>query len=57
MKPYSVMQTPPMTQLGMVERKVTNGPKKEAMIAMQAVQRIVTTDALPVMATQPMLSP
>ena len=51
------MQTPPITQEGIELRKVTNGPKKEMMMAMIAVVRIVTTEALPVMATQPTDSP
>ena len=57
MKPYSAMQTPPMTQFGMVERRVTKGPKKEATIARMAVARMVTTEAFPEMATQPTDSP
>ena len=51
------MQTPPITQAGIVERKVTNGPKKEITIAIIAVQRMVTIEALPVIATQPTDSP
>ena len=51
------MQTPPITQFGILARKVTNGPKKEIMIAMTAVVRIVTTEAFPVIATQPTDSP
>ena len=57
MKPYSAMQTPPMTQAGIVARNVANGPMKLMTIAMIAVQRIVTTEALPEIATQPMDSP
>ena len=37
MKPYSVMQTPPITQVGIVLRKVTNGAKKLATMARIAV--------------------
>ena len=51
------MQTPPITQLGMEARNVTNGPKNEMIIAIIAVARIVTTEALPVIATQPTDSP
>ena len=57
MKPYSEIQTPPITQLGIVARNVTNGATKDASIAMIAVARIVTTEALPVIATQPTDSP
>ena len=41
----------------MEERNVKNGPKKEMIIAIIAVARIVTTEALPVIATQPNDSP
>ena len=51
------MHTPPITQEGMVERKVTKGAKKEITIAMIAVVKIVQTEALPEMATQPTDSP
>ena len=56
-KPYRVMHTPPMTQVGIVLRKVTNGPQKLAAMARIAVARMVTTEALPVIATQPTDSP
>ena len=46
-----------MTQEGMVERKVTKGAKKEMTMAMIAVTRMVRTEALPVIATQPTDSP
>ena len=51
------MHTPPITQEGMVARKVTKGAKNEATIARIAVASIVSTDALPVIATQPTDSP
>ena len=57
MNPYSVMHTPPITQEGIVAKRVTNGAKKEATIAITAVVNIVITEALPVIATQPTLSP
>ena len=41
----------------MEARNVTNGPKNEMIIAIIAVARIVTTEALPVIATQPTDSP
>ena len=41
----------------MVERKVTKGAKKDAKIHIIAAVRIVTTDALPEIATQPTDSP
>ena len=46
-----------MTQEGIVARKVTKGPKKEITIARTAVVKMVTTEALPVIATQPTDSP
>ena len=52
-----VTHTPPITHDGIVARNVTNGPKNEIRIAIIAVVRIVTTDALPVIATQPTDSP
>ena len=51
------MQTPPITALGIEARKVTNGPKNDITIAKIAVVRIVTIEALPVIATQPIDSP
>ena len=57
MNPYRVTHTPPITQFGIVERKVTNGPKKEIIIAITAVAKMVTTEAFPVIATQPTDSP
>ena len=57
MKPYRAIQTPPMTQEGIVERNVTKGAKKEMTIARHAVTKIVNTEAFPVMATQPTDSP
>ena len=56
-KPYRAMQTPPMTQLGMEERKVTKGPKKEITMLMIAAVVMVMTDAFLVIATQPTDSP
>ena len=44
MKPYSAMQTPPITQLGMVERKPTKGAMKAISIASIAVTMMVLTD-------------
>ena len=57
MKPYRAMQTPPITHFGIVARNVTKGAMNAATMAMMAVQRIVTMEALPEMATQPMDSP
>ena len=57
MNPYRAMQTPPITQEGMVARKVTKGAKKEAAIAISAVTDIVIVEALPEIATQPTDSP
>ena len=57
MKPYKAIQTPPMTQLGIVLSKMENGKMKDKTIAKQAVVKIVLTEALPEMATQPMDSP
>ena len=57
MKPYKAIQTPPMTQLGIVLSKSENGKMKDNTMAMQAVTKIVLTEALPEMATQPMDSP
>ena len=51
------MQTPPITHEGIVERNVTNGAKNDAIMQRIAVARIVTTEALPVIATQPTDSP
>ena len=51
------MQTPPITQPGIDERNVTNGPINEAIMAKIAVANIVITEAFPVMATQPTDSP
>ena len=41
----------------MLERKITNGPKKEITMHIIAVAMMVTTEALPVIATQPTDSP
>ena len=57
MKPYSAMHTPPMTQLGMVSRKQTNGVRKAIRMHITAVVRMVHTEAFFVMATQAMGSP
>ena len=57
MKPYRVTHTPPITQEGMVARKVANGEMNEITIAMIAVVKMVRTDALPEIATQPTDSP
>ena len=46
-----------MTQEGMVSRKVVNTPIKEQRMAKIAVTKVVATEALPEMATQPMDSP
>ena len=51
------MQTPPMTQEGMVDRKAMKGATKAMTMARMAVVRMVTTEALPEMATQPTDSP
>lgn len=51
------MHTPPITQFGIDARKVTKGPKKEMIIAIAAVVRMVTTEAFPVIATHPTDSP
>ena len=51
------MQIPPTTQLGIVLTNATNGVKNESRIAMIAVRPMVETEALPVIATQPTLSP
>ena len=57
MNPYNEIQTPPITQEGIVERNVEKGPKNEITIAMIAVVKIVTTDAFPEIATHPTDSP
>ena len=57
MKPYRAMHTPPITQPGMELTKATNGEKKLTSMARMAVARIVTTEALRVMATQATDSP
>ena len=46
-----------MTQLGIVLSKMENGKMKLKTMAMMAVVKIVLTEALPEMATQPMDSP
>ena len=46
-----------MTQLGIVLSKSENGKMKDNTMAIQAVTKIVLTEALPEMATQPMDSP
>ena len=51
------MHTPPITQLGMEFTTATNGVRNEITIARIAVVIIVMIDALPVTATQAMLSP
>ena len=51
------MHTPPMTQPGMLDRKVTNGAMNAETIASAAVKRMVTTEALPEIATHPIDSP
>ncbi len=56
-KPYSAMHTPPMTQGGMELRKATKGLRKETAMHRNAAHQMVATEALRVMATQPMLSP
>ena len=57
MKPYRAMHTPPITQGGMVLTKATKGLMKAITIAIMAAVKMVTTEALPVIATQPTLSP
>ena len=56
-KPYKEIQTPPITQEGIVARKVTNGAKNAAAIHITAVVKMVTTDAFLEIATQPTDSP
>ena len=51
------MQTPPITQPGMESRNATKGEMKEIIAVMIAAVVIVTTEALPVIATQPTDSP
>ena len=51
------MHIPPMTQVGMVLTNATKGAQKESRIAMKAVITVVDTEAFPVIATQPTLSP
>ena len=46
-----------MTQLGILARKVTKGAINDATIAMTAVTKMVMTEALPEIATQPIDSP
>ena len=57
MKPYKAIQTPPMTQLGIVAKKVENGATKAKTIAIKAVTKIVLIEALPEIATVPTDSP
>ena len=57
MKPYKDMHTPPITHEGMELKKAITGEMKEITIARHAVQIMVMTDALPVIATQAMDSP
>ena len=51
------MQTPPMTQLGMVWRKAISGEMKLTMMQSTAAPQMLTVEALRVMATQAMDSP
>jgi hypothetical protein len=46
-----------MTQLGIVAKNVANGKMKLKTMAMQAVTKIVLTEALPEIATHPTDSP
>ena len=57
MKPYSATQAPPMTHFGMELISATNGVKNERIIQPSPAVMIVTMDAFPVIATQPMDSP
>ena len=57
MKPYRAMHTPPITQSGIVARNVTKGAINEATTAKMAVMKMVITEALPEIATQPTDSP
>ena len=57
MKPYMAMQAPPMTHLGMELMKATKGVKKASTMQPMAAPSMLTMEALPVMATQPMDSP
>ena len=51
------MQTPPITQGGMVSRNTANGEMNDTTIASTAVTQIVRTEALPEIATHPTDSP
>ena len=51
------MHAPPMTHFGMELMSTTNGVKKESTMQPSAAVRMETTEALPVMAMQPMDSP
>ena len=57
MKPYNVMQMPPITQDGIVARRVVNGAINDTTIAKIAVANVVQTDAFLEMATHPTDSP
>ena len=51
------MHTPPMTQEGIVAMKPTTGDRKERQMHSMAAVMMVATEALRVMATQPIDSP
>ena len=51
------MQTPPMTQPGIESKKATKGEINATNTDIIAAAVMVTTEALPVMATQPTDSP
>ena len=57
MKPYNAIQTPPITQDGIVAKNVENGAMNDKTIAIHAVTIIVLIDALPEIATVPTDSP
>ena len=57
MKPYRATQAPPMTHLGIELMSATNGVRKERSMHPKPAVAMEMTEALPVMATQPMDSP
>ena len=57
MNPYKAIQTPPITQDGIVDKKVEKGATKANTSAITAVTKIVLIEAFPLIATVPTDSP